>query len=146
MLIKLASLIASAYAMQVPGQVTLSNSWPSNDHAEAGGIWEFTIPADMIVNGTGSCSVSVGTVGLSFVHFFNAHVGQYNGLGTYEIYAVENWQAHAFEFSRNQIKFPQIVSCQKKISALVNQNSVFHLNSNACFYEPRAKQNQHFHF
>jgi hypothetical protein len=92
MLIKLATLITTAHAMQVPGQVTLTNSWPSNDHAEAGGIWEFTIPADMIVNGTGSCSVSIATVGLTFVHFFNAHVGQYNGLGTYEIYAVENWQ------------------------------------------------------
>ena len=93
MLLKLASyLISGIHAISIPAEVTMTTSWPGNDHAEAGGLWEFSIPGGMIANGTGSCSVSISTVGLSFVHFFNAHVKQYNGVGNYDIYAVETWQ------------------------------------------------------
>ena len=81
-----ALLLPLASAITYNGDVTLSNSWPANDHVEAGAIWEFSIPAGMISNGTGSCSVRIDTQGVSFVHFFNAHVKIYDGLGTYEIY------------------------------------------------------------
>ncbi len=91
MLSKFIPLLAVASAADWPGQnINLTTSWPASENSEraAGGIWKFESAANQIVNGTGSCDVTINTAGVNFGHFFDAHVETYLGTGTWTIYAM----------------------------------------------------------
>lgn len=88
----LATLAAAASAQWNPSP-NVTASWPGNDERPAGAIVQFDSPANSIVNGTGSCSITVNTLTVSFMHFFNAHVfGVYDGSGTWNIAAPSSWE------------------------------------------------------
>merc|ERR1712226_86940 len=87
-MLRILALAAGVKAADWAGtNINVTTSWESNDDTSAGGIVTFESPADAIANGTGSCTVTISTVGLSFVHFFNAHVGTSGAAGTYELSA-----------------------------------------------------------
>lgn len=90
-----AGLLAAVSADTWPATDTnLTSHWPASENSarSAGGIWTFDSPANDIVNGTGSCDVTIATAGVNFVHFFNAHVATYDGSGTWTVYAMANWE------------------------------------------------------
>lgn len=96
----------------------LTVSWPGNNDRPAGGIWVVDSPADKIVNGTGSCELTINTAGVQFLHFFNADVGEWSvAENKWTFYAMGNWQDKGqFSFVVNADDEPQDgdieVSCQ----------------------------------
>jgi len=80
--------------------VNVTNSWPASENSDrtAGGIISFDSPAGQIANFTGSCTVSIATSNVNFVHFFNAHVGISAAAGEYTISASGAQDAGSYTF------------------------------------------------
>ena len=68
-------LTSSCFAATWNPSASVTTSWPGNSDRPAGAIVEFFSEAGSIADGSGSCKVTVGTNGVNFAHFFDAHVG-----------------------------------------------------------------------
>lgn len=87
MLRKIAAL-AGVAAAQWAGTIGNMTTWGGD--APGAMVW-FDSPAGAISGGAGSCDVSIaGNVG--FVHFSNAHTSNYDGSGTWTVYAPSSWE------------------------------------------------------
>ena len=76
MLLKTLPLLASSvFSASWTPTASLTTSWPGNSDRPAGAIVEFSSDAGSISDGSGSCQVTVATIGVNFAHFFDGHVG-----------------------------------------------------------------------
>jgi len=113
-----ASLVACSQAATFfPSYVTnVTNFWPANDHAPAGGHIKFTLDQSIAL-GQGSCDITIDNVNPLFVHFHNAHIGTYGGSNTWSLYSVAGWEGkddtYTFSFiSENQASLDDVtISC-----------------------------------